>query len=307
MRLVRSNFAATAADHVAAQWHLLIARETDKSAGGRRRSGALGQGRRSGSTLRENVGGFGEHEARRSEYRGPVAQFPCHHAVVLGRPGHDVSADAAPHRLEQRFTRGCQLAADHDKFGIEERHHGRDTAPHRLSCVLDSALPHAELVALGADVGKDLPFFLGDAPLARVSGMGESVDGLAATPRLHCLLVNPGVAVATAEAYAALRRDLWFMDLPGRHDRTAAMAQALSTGDIGAISAALYNDFEIVAERAHPVLKDLKQALLAFGARGALMSGSGPTLFGLFDADRPLANAEAALRAHYPAFVIARG
>jgi 4-diphosphocytidyl-2-C-methyl-D-erythritol kinase len=171
----------------------------------------------------------------------------------------------------------------------------------------DNALTHADLVALGADIGKDLPFFLGDARLARVSGMGERVEGLAAVPRLHCLLVNPGIALATAEAYAALRRELWFMDMPGRHDRTAAMAHALSTGDIGAIAAALYNDFEVVAERAHPVLKEVKQALLAFGARGALMSGSGPTLFGLFDAERTLANAERALRAHHPAFAVARG
>ena len=178
---------------------------------------------------------------------------------------------------------------------------------HALNERFDGALPHAELVALGADIGKDLPFFLNDARLASVSGMGERVEGLAAVPRLHCLLVNPGIAVATAEAYAALRRELWFMDVPGRHDRTAAMAHALSTGDIDAIAAALYNDFEVVAERAHSMLKELKQALLAFGARGALMSGSGPTLFGLFDADGPLANAEAALRAHYPAFVIARG
>ena len=171
----------------------------------------------------------------------------------------------------------------------------------------DNALPRAALVALGADIGKDVPFFLDDAPLARVSGMGERVDGIAAMPRLHCLLVNPGIAVATAEAYAALRRELWFMDLPGRHDRTAAMAAAIAAGDVDAIAAALYNDFEIIAERAHPVLKTVKQALLALGARGALMSGSGPTLFGLFASAQALAEAQGALATHYPGFVIARG
>ena len=171
----------------------------------------------------------------------------------------------------------------------------------------EHALPHAELVALGADIGKDLPFFLDDAPLARVSGMGERVEGIAAMPRSQCLLVNPGIPVATAEAYAALRRELWFMELPGRHDRTAAMAAAIAAGDVDAIAAALYNDFEVVAERAHPVLKDVKQALLAFGAHGALMSGSGPTVFGLFDSGQALAEAERALAKHYPGFVVARG
>jgi len=174
-----------------------------------------------------------------------------------------------------------------------------------LNAHFHRALSPEALAALGAEIGKDLPFFLQDSPLARISGMGERVVGIAAMPRLNCLLVNPGIAVPTAEAYAALRRELWFMDVPARVDRSAAMASALAANDMNAIVAAFYNDFELVAERAHPVLKEVKQALLAFGARGALMSGSGPTLFGLFDAEPALANAEAALRALYPAFVVA--
>lgn len=241
--------------------------------------------------------------ARGIAIHGDPARIPldetnlCHCAAraYLGRTGRIARVDVA-------IEKSIPVAA-----GLGGGSSDAAAVLHALNERFDNALPHAELVALGADVGKDLPFFLGDAPLARVSGMGESVEGLAATPRLHCLLVNPGIAVATAEAYAALRRDLWFMDLPGRHDRTAAMAQALSTGDIDATAAALYNDFEIVAERAHPVLKELKQALLAFGARGALMSGSGPTLFGLFDAEQTLAEAERALGMHYSGFVVARG
>lgn len=168
-------------------------------------------------------------------------------------------------------------------------------------------LPRPALMALGADIGKDLPFFLDEASLARVSGTGERVQGIADASKLGVLLVNPGIAVPTVEAYAALRRELWFMELPGRSDRTAAMACALATGSRDEIAAALYNDFEMVVECAHPLLKDVKQALRAFGACGALMSGSGPTLFGLFDSTEALANAERTLRAHYPAFVIARG
>ena len=85
------------------------------------------------------------------------------------------------------------------------------------------------------------------------------------------------------------------------------MANALAAGDVDAIAAALYNDFEVVAERAHPVLRIVKQALLAFGARGALMSGSGPTLFGLFDDERSLVRAARALASRHPSFLIARG
>jgi 4-diphosphocytidyl-2-C-methyl-D-erythritol kinase len=234
---------------------------------------------------------------------GDPAQMPldetnvCHRAAraYLGRIGTIARVDVA---IEKSIPVAAGLGGGSSDAAAVLR---------ALNRHFENALPHAELVALGADVGKDLPFFLDDAKLARVSGMGERVESLAATPPPHPLLVNPRIAVTTADAYAALGRQLWFMDLPQRHDRTAAMANALSRADVDAIAGALYNDFEIVAERAHPVLKELKQALLAFGARGALMSGSGPTIFGLFDSAQTLADAERALAVHCPGFVIARG
>ena len=57
----------------------------------------------------------------------------------------------------------------------------------------------------------------------------------------------------------------------------------------------------------HPVVKDVKQSLLALGALGALMSGSGPTVFGLFQSRQKLEVAEGAMKTHYPSFGIHRG
>jgi 4-diphosphocytidyl-2-C-methyl-D-erythritol kinase len=85
------------------------------------------------------------------------------------------------------------------------------------------------------------------------------------------------------------------------------MVRAIVAGDLHAVAAALYNDFEASADRAHPVLKDIRQSLLAFGARGALMSGSGSTVFGVFASLQTLRVAQAALQAHYPAFHVERG
>lgn len=174
-----------------------------------------------------------------------------------------------------------------------------------LNRCFKNRLPDKRLEALGADIGKDVPFFVRGEKVCHVSGMGEKIRPIPASARLHFLIVNPGVAVSTAEAYKAIDRDLWFMANRDRTDHSAAMVRAMSAKDFAGVAATLFNDFEACAERAHPMLKEIKQALRAFGAGGALMSGSGSTVFGLFRSKDALLNAEKNLRAHYPGFFIA--
>ena len=171
----------------------------------------------------------------------------------------------------------------------------------------ENRVPADRLSAIGSGIGKDLPFFLNAAMTARASGMGETVRAIAPLPPLQFLIVNPGIAVSTKAAYEALRDSLWFMERTERADRTQAMVRAIEARNVAAIAASLYNDFEIVAERLHPVVKEIKQSLLALGARGALMSGSGPTVFGLFDSTQKREIAADVLGQHYPSFGIYRG
>jgi 4-diphosphocytidyl-2-C-methyl-D-erythritol kinase len=171
----------------------------------------------------------------------------------------------------------------------------------------EQVVPRRELASIGADIGKDVPFFLADVRCARAWGMGERIRPVAATPRLFVLVVNPAVAVGTKETYAALSRELWFMERRERADRTQAMVHALGGGDVAGIAAALYNDFALVVEHALPIVREVRQALLALGARGALMSGSGPTVFGLFASPSRLSAAAGVLARHYPRFTIVRG
>jgi 4-diphosphocytidyl-2-C-methyl-D-erythritol kinase len=163
-----------------------------------------------------------------------------------------------------------------------------------------------ELAAIGSDIGKDVPFFLRETAAARATGMGEVVTPVRVPRAPRVLVVNPGIAVPTGAAYAALARELWFMSSRARIDRSRMMERALRSGDMAGVAGAVFNDFEPVVERMHPVIKELKQALVAFGARAAAMSGSGSTVFGLFTSVRSLAVAHAALQAHYPSFAIAR-
>ena len=162
-----------------------------------------------------------------------------------------------------------------------------------------------ELAAVGDAIGKDVPFFLDSCDVALVSGAGESIAPVRGLPAIHTLLVNPAVGVSTREAYAALSRDLWFMTAPERTSASARMADAITMKDVALIAAALYNDFEPVVEAQYPVIKTLKQALRAFGAHGACMSGSGPTVFGMFTSQQAMQAGSRAIARQYPTFEIA--
>jgi 4-diphosphocytidyl-2-C-methyl-D-erythritol kinase len=91
-----------------------------------------------------------------------------------------------------------------------------------------------------------------------------------------------------------------FMSDTTRANRSRAMTQALTAGPPAAVAAALYNDFEPAIEARHPIVREIRQAVLAFGAIGALMSGSGPTVFGLFESRNAVDHAHRALERHYP-------
>jgi len=174
-----------------------------------------------------------------------------------------------------------------------------------LNTYFEGKLSLRKLEALGGTIGKDIPFFLAGGKACHVSGTGETLRPIAAFPRTNFLIVNPGLAVSTADAYQAIDRSLWFMSHRGRADISAAMVRAIRAGDGARIAATLFNDFESCIERMHPIVKEIKQALLAFGARGALMTGSGPTVFGLFASRRALLRAAKSLKADYSGFIAA--
>ena len=125
---------------------------------------------------------------------------------------------------------------------------------------------------------------------------------IARLPRTYYLLVNPPIAVSTKDVYEALAPRLWFMAHETRKNATHAMLRAIRAKDIVRMANALYNDLEIVVQDVHPVINEIKQGLRALGAIGALMSGSGPTVFGLFRSRETCDTAAKTMRSHYPSF-----
>ena len=134
-----------------------------------------------------------------------------------------------------------------------------------------------ELIALGAELGADVPYcFEGGTQLAE--GIGEKLTSLFPMPDAYVLLVKPPVSVSTGLIY----EEIDSAPLTVRPD-TEAVIDAIRNRDINGVAGNLCNVMESVTAKMHPMVGGIKQKLLLNGALGAVMSGSGPTVFGLFD------------------------
>ena len=157
-----------------------------------------------------------------------------------------------------------------------------------------------ELSNIAAGLGSDLPFLLVGG-CVEASGRGEILSQLPDPPPIHGVLIAPGLHISTPDAYRGLSR-------PSQHELTAeaqvaiirrfrALVRSVHEFQPPAVWAAdCENDFEPVAFKQHPVLLSLLIALQASGASLARMSGSGSTLFGLYETAEAAAAAEALLR-----------
>jgi len=130
----------------------------------------------------------------------------------------------------------------------------------------------AELMNLGSKLGADVPFFIfGRSALA--TGIGDKLQSLPGMPPLNLLLINPAFPLSTKTVYGGLNLTLT------KKKNNYSIPRFYALGDV---IRELHNDLEAVSFKMHPELNDFKQMLMKEGALGALMSGSGPTLFGIF-------------------------
>lgn len=169
----------------------------------------------------------------------------------------------------------------------------------------DQILSQEEMIDVAASVGKDIPFFFAKSGCALIEGMGEKISEDFIAPQLHILVVNPLIEVSTPWAFGELAKHLWFMTDPERKNRSQEMTDIIRKNE--KIAPYLYNDFEIAVFAKHPVISEVKQVLLAFGAQNALMSGSGSTVFGIFGSEKELLLAKEKVQRQYPEFFIAIG
>ena len=146
-----------------------------------------------------------------------------------------------------------------------------------------------ELAHIAAALGSDVPFFLVGGTALGV-GRGEEVSSVEQLHCEHLLLVNPGFAVSTRDAYQKLSR-LTRSDAAFNIPLALLAAKGISGLPLGA-----RNDLEDAVLAAHPEIAEVKRRLSSLGARHAQMSGSGATVFGVFDNSQTTEQAEAEIR-----------
>ncbi len=163
-------------------------------------------------------------------------------------------------------------------------------------------LSQKQLVNLASKIGKDIPFFFSEKNSALIEGTGEKISQTFEVPPLNILLINPQIHIATPLAYAKLSPLL--RKIKRKTKISESMIAAANNGNSKKIAKYLHNDFEIIMKKEYPIIKRLKEEFLALGADGSLMSGSGSTVFGIFESKKALSEARKKLSKKYPKFLV---
>lgn len=133
-----------------------------------------------------------------------------------------------------------------------------------------------ELQELGVRLGADIPYcIVGGTMLSE--GIGEILTSLPAPPDCFLVVAKPDINVSTGFVYGNLH-----VDMLTEHPDIDGMIDALNTGSLKGITDRLGNVLETVTIKEYPIIEELKALLRSRGAENALMSGSGPTVFGIF-------------------------
>ena len=137
---------------------------------------------------------------------------------------------------------------------------------------------------IAAEIGADVPYCI-NGRLALAEGIGEKLTPLGKCPKMLVLLAKPNVSLSTKWVYSMIE---W--EKIERHPDTEGLVSDLQNGNVAAFADKMYNVLESVSVNRYPVIETIKKTMVKCGALGSIMSGSGPTVFGIFD-DETKANA----------------
>lgn len=145
-----------------------------------------------------------------------------------------------------------------------------------LNELYQAGLSTEELMKLGVRIGADVPYCL-LLGTALSEGIGEVLTSLPPMPNCMILLVKPDFSVSTKYVYENLR-----LNSSSVHPDISAMQRALLSGDLSELTTHMDNILQTVTVKNYPIITDIKNKMLELGAMASLMSGSGPTVFGIF-------------------------
>lgn len=163
-----------------------------------------------------------------------------------------------------------------------------------LNDIFGFHLTKKELMKIGTKLGADVPFFIfGNCALAE--GIGDKLKSWEKLPKLNIVLINPRFSLSTKTVYENLNLRLTKERINYSIPRFFTVSDILRE---------MHNDLETVSLRMHPELADIKQVLLRNGALGAMMSGSGPTIFGIFTDEDTAKKAAEAIKRFSPQWLV---
>lgn len=147
---------------------------------------------------------------------------------------------------------------------------------HGMNQLFDLKMSLEEMQGLGVKIGADVPYcIMGGTALSE--GIGEVLTPLMPPPACTLLVARPDISVSTKFVYENLHADRLT-----RHPDIDGMIKAVGEGDLAGITRRMENVLETVTVKEYPVIQRIKDTMLGKGAENALMSGSGPTVFGIF-------------------------
>ena len=169
-----------------------------------------------------------------------------------------------------------------------------------LRRALAPELPDRALEAMALQVGSDVPYCVrGGTALAE--GRGEVLTDLPALPDCFLVVCKPSFPISTPELFARVRlRQLRC------HPDTAGLSTALYNGDLSGVCRRVYNVFEDMLPRKYREVGEIKRQLMDLDAAAACMTGSGPTVFGVFTDEAMARQASEQLRQEYPQTFLTR-
>ena len=145
-----------------------------------------------------------------------------------------------------------------------------------MNTLFETGLEDKQLMELGLKLGADVPYcIMGGTALAE--GIGDILTPLPPMPNCYVLIAKPKINVSTPTVF----KDLDISKIYKRPD-TNKVIQAIAQRDINTVASNMCNVLETVTVKKYPVITTIKKTMLEYGAQGAIMSGSGPTVFGLY-------------------------
>ena len=159
-----------------------------------------------------------------------------------------------------------------------------------MNQIFDLGLTREELMERGVKIGADVPFCIMRGT-ALAEGIGEKLTALPPMPKCPVLIAKPAISVSTKAVYEGLKLydDMEHPDIDG-------VMEGIQQKDLKGVASHMGNILETVTIPMYPVIEDIKKLMLENGALNAMMSGSGPTVFGLFPNEKEIRRAYEALK-----------